>query len=232
MATRLFLAEDDLILADALKTSLCQADFQVDCVNDGALALQILLHNDYDVVVLDIGLPNMDGLMVLRNVRQHKPSLPILILTALDGLEDRVAGLDAGADDYIAKPFEFAELEARLRALLRRSQILPQSVQQLGNLRLDRAGQRAWCNDMALDLSARELTVLEILMSNIDRVVTKEQIVAELGNENAEVGLNAIEVYVHRLRKKLEPCGVVIRTIRGLGYLLEKQQPGMQGAAD
>ena len=201
MATRLFLAEDDLILADALKTSLCQADFQVDCVNDGALALQILLHNDYDVVVLDIGLPNL------------------------------VSGLDAGADDYIAKPFEFAELEARLRALLRRSQILPQSVQQLGNLRLDRAGQRAWCNDIALDLSARELTVLEILMSNIDRVVTKEQIVAELGSENAEVGLNAIEVYVHRLRKKLEPCGVVIRTIRGLGYLLEKQQPGMQGAA-
>ncbi|SFN33449.1 two-component system, OmpR family, response regulator [Formivibrio citricus] len=232
MATRLFLAEDDLILADALKTSLSQADFQVDCVNDGALALQILLHNDYDVVVLDIGLPNMDGLTVLKSVRQHKPSLPILILTALHGLDERVAGLDAGADDYLAKPFEFAELEARLRALLRRSQILPQSVQQLGSLRLDRAGQRAWCNDTPLDLSARELTVLEILMSNIDRVVTKEQIVAELGNENAEVGLNAIEVYVHRLRKKLDPCGVVIRTIRGLGYLLEKQQPGVQGAAD
>ncbi|WP_288841442.1 response regulator transcription factor [uncultured Deefgea sp.] len=224
MATKLFLAEDDLILADALKSSLSQADFQCDCVNDGALALQILLHNDYDAVVLDIGLPNMDGLTVLRNVRQHKPSLPILILTALDGLDERVAGLDAGADDYLAKPFEFSELEARLRALLRRSQILPQSVQQLGNLRLDLAGQRAWCNDTPLDLSARELTVLEILMSNIDRVVTKEQIVSELGNENAEVGLNAIEVYVHRLRKKLDPAGVVIRTIRGLGYLLEKQQ--------
>ncbi|WP_148715305.1 MULTISPECIES: response regulator transcription factor [Chitinolyticbacter] len=231
MSTRLFLAEDDLILADALKTSLSQADFQVDCVNDGALALQILLHNDYDVVVLDVGLPNMDGLTVLKHVRQHKPSMPILILTALDGLDERVAGLDAGADDYLAKPFEFAELEARLRALLRRSQILPQSVQQLGNLRLDRAGQRAWCNDIPLDLSARELTVLEILMSNIDRVVTKEQIVSELGSENAEVGLNAIEVYVHRLRKKLEPCGVVIRTIRGLGYLLEKQQPNAQDVA-
>ncbi|MGL4602891.1 MAG: response regulator, partial [Iodobacter sp.] len=114
MSTKLFLAEDDLILADALKTSLSQADFQVDCVNDGALALQILLHNDYEVVVLDVGLPNMDGLQVLKNVRQHKPSLPILILTALDGLEDRVAGLDAGADDYLAKPFEFSELEARL----------------------------------------------------------------------------------------------------------------------
>ena len=232
MTTRLFLAEDDLILADALKTSLSQADFQVDCVNDGALALQILLHNDYDIVVLDVGLPNLDGIAVLRNVRQHKPSLPILLLTALDDLHDRVKGLDAGADDYLAKPFEFAELEARLRALLRRSQILPQSVQQLGTLRLDRAGQRAWSNDIPLDLSARELTVLEILMSNIDRVVTKEQIVAELGKENAEVGLNAIEVYVHRLRKKLDPCGVVIRTIRGLGYLLEKQQPGIIGAAE
>lgn len=223
MSTRLFLAEDDLILADALKTSLSQADFSVDCVNDGALALQILLHNDYEAVVLDLGLPNMDGLSVLRNIRQHKPSLPILILTAMDGLEDRVAGLQAGADDYLTKPFEFAELEARLRALLRRSQILPQSVQQLGSLRLDRAGQRAWCNDQPLDLSARELTVLEILMYNIDRVVTKEQIVSELGSNSSDVGLNAIEVYVHRLRKKLEPCGVVIRTIRGLGYLLEKQ---------
>jgi two-component system OmpR family response regulator len=224
MSTRLFLAEDDLILADALKTSLSQADFSVDCVNDGALALQILLHNDYEAVVLDLGLPNMDGLTVLRNIRQHKPSLPILILTAMDGLEDRVAGLHAGADDYLTKPFEFAELEARLRALLRRSQILPQSVQQLGSLRLDRAGQRAWCSDIPLDLSARELTVLEILMYNIDRVVTKEQIVSELGSNSSDVGLNAIEVYVHRLRKKLEPCGVVIRTIRGLGYLLEKQQ--------
>lgn len=221
--TRLFLAEDDLILADALKTSLTLADFSVECVNDGALALQILLQNDYGAVVLDLGLPSMSGLKVLEKLREKKPALPILILTAMDGLDDRVAGLQAGADDYLTKPFEFAELEARIRALLRRSSVVPQSIQQLGNLRLDLTGQRAWCNDHPLDLSARELTVLEILMCNIDRVVTKEQIVSELGSNSSDVGLNAIEVYVHRLRKKLEPCGVVIRTIRGLGYLLEKQ---------
>ena len=227
-ALKLFLAEDDAILADALKSGLTKNGFEVDWETDGFEAEKRLVNGQYDVAILDIGLPTVDGLTVLRRVRMLKASLPILLLTALDGLDNRVAGLDAGADDYLAKPFEFPELEARLRALLRRSQILPPSAQQLGQLKLDRAAQRAWYGTTPLDLSARELAVLDVLMSQRDRVVTKEQIAAELTDETGDVGLNAIEVYVHRLRKKLEPCQVGIRTVRGLGYLLE-QQEGAQG---
>ncbi|NLR75853.1 MULTISPECIES: response regulator transcription factor [Leeia] len=220
---RLFLAEDDTILADALCTGLGKHGFTVEWETDGAVAERRLLNGEFDLAILDIGLPSLDGLTLLRRVRMLKPSLPILLLTALDGLDNRVAGLDAGADDYLAKPFEFPELEARLRALMRRSHILPPSAQQFGELMLDRAAQRAWYAGTPLDLSARELAVLDILISRRDRVVTKEQIAEGLTEEPSEVGLNAIEVYIHRLRKKLEPCHVGIRTIRGLGYLLEQQ---------
>ncbi|GLR15155.1 response regulator transcription factor [Chitinimonas viridis] len=218
---KLLLAEDDAVLADALLTSLARLGFAAEHVSNGLVAEQRLLAADYDAVILDLGLPGQGGLAVLRKVRAQKPGLPILILTALDGLEDRVAGLDAGADDYLAKPFEFVELEARLRALLRRSKAAgsPRDEARFGRLRLDRAGQRAWADDQPLDLSARELAVLDVLLSNADRVVTKEQIAAELSGD--ELGANAIEVYVHRLRKKIEPAGVGVRAVRGLGYLLE-----------
>ncbi|QDQ27396.1 response regulator transcription factor [Chitinimonas arctica] len=218
---KLFLAEDDAVLADALLTSLKRLGFEIEHAGNGLQAQQRLLAAHFDAVILDIGLPGQSGLAVLRQVRPHKPALPILILTALDGLEDRVAGLDAGADDYLAKPFEFVELEARLRALLRRSKAAytPRGEARFGRLRLDRAGQRAWAGDTPLDLSARELAVLDVLLSHADRVVTKEQIAAELSGD--ELGANAIEVYVHRLRKKIEPAGVGVRAVRGLGYLLE-----------
>ena len=215
---KLFLAEDDAVLSDALLANLSRSGFVTDHAADGLEAEAALLAGDYAAVILDIGLPGQNGLSVLRKVRAAKPSLPILLLTALDGIEDRVAGLDTGADDYLAKPFEFVELEARLKALLRRVRAIPADQPTLGKLRLDRSGQRAWAADQALDLSARELAVLDILLSQRDKVVTKEQIAAEIGGE--DLGANAIEVYVHRLRKKIEPSGVGIRTVRGLGYLL------------
>jgi two-component system OmpR family response regulator len=216
---KLILVEDDPDLADALTISLGRSGYEVLHVSDGLVAEVKLLREDADAAILDLGLPGQDGLTVLRHVRREKPSLPILILTALDGVEDRVAGLEAGADDYLPKPFQFVELEARLKALLRRTRALPADQLQIGRLRLDRAGQRAWAGDTPLDLSARELAVLEVLMNQRDRVVTKEQIAAELGGE--DLGTNAIEVYVHRLRKKIEPSGIGIRTVRGLGYLIE-----------
>jgi two-component system OmpR family response regulator len=219
---KLLIAEDDAVLADALLTRLDRLGFSTTHAADGLLAQQLLLAETFDAVILDIGLPGLDGLQVLRNVRVHKPALPILILTALDSMEDRVAGLDAGADDYLVKPFEFPELEARIRALLRRHRVVETVRDELhfANLRLDRAGQRVWAGEQALDLSARELQLMDILMANGERVVTKEQIAGELAAEGEEVGVNAVEVYVHRLRKKLDGSGVGIRAVRGLGYLL------------
>jgi two-component system OmpR family response regulator len=216
---RLILIEDDPDLADALSINLARSGYEVLHVADGLVAEVKLLREEADAAILDLGLPGQHGLTLLRHVRPQKPNLPILILTAFDGVEDRVAGLDAGADDYLVKPFQFVELEARLKALLRRTRNLPSDQLQVGRLRLDRSGQRAWAGDAPLDLSARELAVLDVLMSQRERVVTKEQIAGELGGE--DLGTNAIEVYVHRLRKKIEPSGVGIRTVRGLGYLIE-----------
>ncbi|MBV1774580.1 response regulator transcription factor [Burkholderiaceae bacterium DAT-1] len=216
---RLILIEDDPDLADALCINLERSGYDVLHVADGLIAEVKLLREEVDIAVLDLGLPGQHGLTLLRHIRPQKPDLPILILTAFEGVEDRVAGLDAGADDYLVKPFQFVELEARLKALLRRTHNTSANQLKMGRLRLDREGQRAWIDDSPLDLSARELAVLDILMVQHKRVVTKEQIAAELGGE--DIGANAIEVYVHRLRKKIEPSGVGIRTVRGLGYLIE-----------
>lgn len=220
---KLLIAEDDPLLADALLTRLAELGFSTEHAADGVSAQRRLLDEDYDAVVLDIGLPGQDGLAVLRHVRVHKPALPILLLTARDSMDDRVQGLDAGADDYLVKPFDFPELEARLRALLRRQRAAAGLFDELrcGRLRLDRAGQRAWAGGTPLELSARELAVLEVLMAQAERVVAKEQIATELGGD--ELGANAIEVYVHRLRKKLDGSGVGIRAVRGLGYLLTQE---------
>lgn len=230
---KLFLAEDDAVLADALLTRLSQLGFAVSHSDNGLTAQQVLLAEHFDAVILDIGLPGQDGLKVLRNVRVHQPALPILLLTALDSMEDRVAGLDAGADDYLVKPFEFPELEARIRALLRRQRAIDPQRDELqreelhfGTLRLDPSAQRAWAGSQPLELSARELELLFILMSQAEKVLTKEQISAALTGAGEEIGSNAVEVYVHRLRKKLDGSGVGIRAVRGLGYLL------MQAADD
>lgn len=228
---RLLLAEDDATLADALVTQLGQAGFEVEHAPNGAVAEYLLLRQDFEAAVLDIGLPMIDGLTVLKRVRAAKPTLPVLVLTALDGLEDRVAGLNAGADDYLTKPFDFPELEARLRALLRRVQPTadgPESTA-MGRLSFDRAARRAAIDGTPLELSPREWDLLDLLLSQRDRVVQKDQITqgwsADRG-EDAPVAQGMIEVYIHRLRRKLEGSGLAIRTVRGLGYLLELEPPG------
>jgi two-component system, OmpR family, response regulator len=214
--------EDDPVLADGLTRSLRAADYAVDCLDDGAEADHVLNAQHYDLVILDLGLPKLDGFEILRRLRRRGSRIPVLVLTARDALEDRVRGLDLGADDYLGKPFDLLELEARLRALIRRGQSGGSSLIEHGALALDTAGRRATLNGEPLELSARELGVLEVLMLRSGRVVNKEQLAEQLYGWDEEVGANAIEVYVHRLRKKLEPAGVAIRTIRGLGYLLEK----------
>ena len=219
---RVLIAEDDPVLADGLTRSLRGSDYAVDCVTDGGEADHVLSAQNYDLVILDIGLPRLDGYEVLRRLRHRGSKTPVLILTARDALDDRVKGLDLGGDDYITKPFDLPELEARVRALIRRGQSGGGSVLAHGALTLDTVGRRATLAGEPLDLSARELGVLEVLMLRSGRVVNKDQLAEQLYGWDEEVGPNAIEVYVHRLRRKLEPAGVTIRTIRGLGYLLEK----------
>jgi two-component system OmpR family response regulator len=219
---RVLIAEDDPVLADGLTRSLRGSDYAVDCVTDGGEADHVLTAQNYDLIILDLGLPKLDGFEILRRLRRRGSKTPVLILTARDALEDRVRGLDLGGDDYIIKPFDLPELEARVRALIRRGQSGGGSLVTHGALTLDTVGRRVTLAGEPLDLSARELGVLEVLMLRSGRVVNKDQLAEQLYGWDEEVGANAIEVYVHRLRRKLEPAGVTIRTIRGLGYLLEK----------
>jgi two-component system OmpR family response regulator len=218
---RILLAEDDQIIADGLSRSLRQTGYAIDCAYNGLDADTALLTNTYDLVILDIGLPKLSGLDVLRRLRSRNSKVPVLILTALDGINDRVKGLDLGADDYMAKPFELPELEARVRALTRRSSGTTPVIQ-CGLLVFDQADRTAQIDGVILDLSARELGLLEVLLSRVGRLVSKDQLVDHLCGWGEEVSHNAIEVYVHRLRKKIESGGVRITTVRGLGYCLEK----------
>lgn len=218
---KLLLAEDDAMLADALSTQLKGAGFDVQHAPNGAVAEFLLERERHDMVVLDLGLPMLDGLSVLHNLRARQADVPVLLLTARDSLDDRVAGFQAGADDYLTKPFDFPELLARLQALLRRSQRRVAGASQVGRLAMDESARRATVAGEPIELSGREWTLLLLLIQQQGRVVTKEQIHAAWSDES-EVGAgNAIEVYVHRLRRKTEGAAVTIRTVRGIGYLLE-----------
>ncbi|MEK8053177.1 response regulator transcription factor [Ideonella sp. DXS22W] len=229
----LLLAEDDALLADALSAELRTAGFAVEHAPNGAVAEYLLLKHGFDLVVLDLGLPMVDGLTVLKRVRAAGRTMPVLVLTALDSLDDRVATLNAGADDYLTKPFDFPELEARLHALLRRSRAGaggatagaaggPGAATTLGRLVFDRDTRRATVRGEPLELSPREWQLLDLLLGQRDRVVTKDQIGQAWALDGGEaVAGGSIEVYIHRLRRKLEQSGLVIRTVRGLGYLLE-----------
>ncbi|MCE2969506.1 MAG: response regulator transcription factor [Burkholderiales bacterium] len=219
---RILIAEDDPVLADGLSRSLRSAGYAVDMVADGESADSALTAQGYDLLILDLGMPRLAGLDVLRRLRGRGSALPVLILTAADSVEQRVRGLDLGADDYMAKPFALSELEARVRALTRRAAGSPQNLLRHGPLTLDRAGRIAAIEQTPLDLSARELGLLEILLQRAGRLVSKEQLVDHLCEWGEEVSNNAIEVYVHRLRRKLEPGGVRIATVRGLGYCVER----------
>lgn len=219
---RILVAEDDPSLAEALLRSLRQAGYAVDCAKNGEEADAALEVNEFDVLILDIGLPKKSGLEVLRRLRARNGKVPVLILTARGSLNDRVAGLDAGADDYLAKPFELAELAARVRALARRGMAGGPALISHGALTYDQIGRVARLHGAPIELSAREVSLLEILMQRAERLVSKDQLVNHLCEWGEEVSGNAIEVYVHRLRKKLEPGGVRIVNVRGLGYTLEQ----------
>ena len=219
---RLLLVEDDLILKDGLERSFTKSGYAVDVMADGDSADQLLSYQEYDVIVLDLGLPKLNGFEVLKRLRSRGNNTPVLILTALEDTKNRVKGLDLGADDYLAKPFDLAELEARVRALIRRGVSGGSAKISFGDLVFDTTNRQCFVNDVALSLSAREVALLELLMLKATKVVSKAKILEHLCSWDEEMSENAVEVNVSRLRKKLNAFGIEIRTIRGLGYLLAK----------
>jgi len=231
----LLLIEDDELLRDGLCAQLAQAGHAVTAAADGEAAQSLLASNRFDGVVLDLGLPKISGMDVLRWIRQRLPALPVLILTARDGVDDRVQGLNAGADDYLTKPFEMAELQARLGALLRRARLpafggsLELASDSARRLRVDATLPQAWLGDEALELTQREWALLSLLVTQAGRVVSREAVLetwsTEPGDATAGVASNALEVYIHRLRRKLVDSGLNIRNVRGLGYMLESTTP-------
>ena len=219
---RLLIAEDDRVLADGLLRWLRSAGYTVDQVGNGIDADAALAAYEFDLLILDLGLPGLHGLEVLRRLRGRGSKAPVLILTAADSVEQRVQGLDLGADDYMAKPFSLQELEARVRALTRRGLGTASGIIRHGPLSFDATGRVAYINEQMVDLSAREIGLLEVLLQRAGRLVSKDQLVTRLCEWGEEVSNNAIEVYVHRLRKKIEQGNLRIATVRGLGYCLEK----------
>lgn len=215
------LVEDDVVLADGISRILMGSGLAVDVVHSGSDADAILKHDNVALVVLDIGLPSMDGLEVVRRMRARGSSIPVLLLTARDSIQDRVHGLELGADDYLVKPFASPELVARIKALLRRSVPKPQGLE-LGGLSLNTFTKRAEIHGRTIELSVREWSILEYLMQQVLRVVSKQQILDAILPWGEELTLNAVEVYVSRIRLKIADAGVAIRTIRGFGYMLEK----------
>lgn len=219
---RILIVEDDAMLAEAVAAAMRQSAHVVSHAASGDEADLALSTREFDLVLLDLGLPRMDGFEVLRRLRQRRSKVLVIILTARDAPGDRVKGLDLGADDYLVKPFQLAELEARVRALIRRAHAIASSEIVHGPLKLDMAGRRLYCDGRPVELSARELAVVELLLLREGRVVTKQQIVDHLyGWEDVSTS-NAVEVFVYRLRRKLDASGVDIKTVRGMGYLIEK----------
>lgn len=218
---RILLVEDDPPLARGVAALLRGAGHSVDVAEDGETAMMVVHDEPYALVVLDIGLPDISGLEVLNAIRRSESKVPVLVLTARDAIEDRIAGLDLGADDYLLKPFDTGELEARVRALLRRAAGEASPLLSIGRLTIDPARRIAAVDGRMLDLRRREWAVLERLAAQVGKVVQKERLSAEVFGYDEPVSPNAIEVYVARLRRKLEPDGPAIRTIRGLGYVID-----------
>ncbi len=229
---RLLLVEDDVMVASGIKLGLTDAGYAVDWVGSGERAEEVLRAESFDAATIDIGLPKMDGLELTRRLRKPEmasATMPVLILTARDALHDRVQGLDLGADDYMIKPFELPELLALLRALLRRSQAATSSVLSFGPIELDTATRRAGARKdeafQLIELGPREWKVMEYLLLNAPKPASKDKILQALTGWDKEITPNAVEVYISRLRGKLEPHGVALRSIRGFGYRLELQVP-------
>jgi two-component system OmpR family response regulator len=219
---RILIVEDDAALASGIARILEGEGHAVDVMANGEHAVMGTRQERFDMVILDVGLPGIDGFEVLRRLRSAGERVPVLVLTARDALDDRVRGLDLGADDYMAKPFAMPELAARVRALVRRSQAQTGPRIMHGPLMLDTVARRAQLNGVALDLAAREWAVLEVLLARVEKIVSKEAIIQAVASWGEELTPNAIEVYVSRLRAKLDPAGVKIRTVRGFGYMLEE----------
>ncbi len=215
---RLLLVEDDTLLGDGIRAGLMLSAYAVDWVRDGEMARRALLDHEYDACVLDLGLPKRDGLSVLKELRQRGSQMPVLILTARDSREDKISGLDHGADDYLTKPFDLAELQARLRALLRRAGGVASPVLSHGNVILDPATKRVTLQGQEIQLSAREYALLLDLLNHPKHVRTRAQLEESLYAWGDEAGSNTVEVYIHHLRKKLG--SEFIHTVRGLGYQL------------
>jgi DNA-binding response OmpR family regulator len=224
---RLLLVEDNEQLSQLLTNELVGAGFAVDVVTSVAEGQAVLASSHYAVVILDLGLPDGDGLAVLRGLRERGDPTPVLILTARDGVQDRVIGLRSGADDYLAKPFAFEELLARLQALLRRPGNMLGLALRCGNVTLDTVAQQVFIDDAPKTFSAREVAVLAILMRRSGRVMSKKLVADSLFGLSIDIGSNAVEVYVHRLRKQLAEAGanLEIHTIRGVGYLISGPSP-------
>ncbi|WP_024304585.1 response regulator [Pseudogulbenkiania sp. MAI-1] len=220
---RLLLVEDNRELADWLSRALSASGHAVDVARDGVEADQLLCSEPYALVILDIGLPRLDGFEVLRRLRRRGNRVPVLVLTAQAGVDDRVHGLDLGADDYLGKPFELSELEARTRALLRRSQGRDSGPLICGPLQFDPETRRFELGGAMLTLTPREMAVLEVLMYRQGKPVGKETLAEQVMRLDEDLSADAMEIYVHRLRKKLAGSGVRIVTLRGLGYLLDEE---------
>ena len=219
---RILVVEDDALLADGLTRVLKRSGHAVDQVRTGLQADNSLRITSYELVVLDVGLPGIDGFEVLRRLRSRRSKANVLVLTARDGVEDRVHGLDLGADDYLTKPFSVTEFEARVRALSRRPTLAAASIVIRG-LSVDVEAKRVKVNDVPIDLTVREWALLELFLARPGRVLSKEQIAQQLASYEDTLTVNAIEVYVSRLRSKVEASGVRIRTVRGFGYMWEAE---------
>ena len=219
--TRVLVAEDDPLLGDALQAGLRQRGFDADWVRDGVAAETALRGTDFAAIVLDLGLPRLDGLELLRRERAKGSSIPVLILTARDAIDQRIKGFDTGADDYVVKPVDLDELAARLRAIVRRSRGEPAPILEVAELRLDPAARSVSYRGQPVELKAKEFNLLQEFMLNADRVLSRAQIEERLYAWGFEVESNAVEVHVHHLRRKLAP--ELIRTVRGVGYVLPRE---------
>ncbi len=218
---RLLLVEDDELLGDAVKTGLTQFGYVVDWLKDGITARSAIKTETFELIILDLGLPKLSGISLLQGIRHDQNTTPVIILTARESIEDRIKGLDSGADDYIVKPFDLNELSARIRALIRRSQGRADTTLQYRNIILDPAAHSVTLDNTLINIPRREFALLQKLLENCGQVLSRDQLMQSIYGWDEDVDSNALEVYIHNLRKKLKAN--FIRTIRGVGYMAEKK---------
>jgi two-component system response regulator QseB len=219
---RVLLVEDDELLGDAVKTGLTQFGYLVEWLKDGDSARTVLRSEGFELIILDLGLPKLSGLALLQWIRNEGKNTPVIILTARDSIEDKVKGLDSGADDYLIKPFDLNELSARVRALVRRSQGRADTILYYKNITLDPAAHSVFVDDVMVNVPRREFSLLQKLLENAGQVLSREQLMQSIYSWDEDVDSNALEVHIHNLRKKLNAN--FIRTIRGIGYMAEKNE--------